>query len=616
MQDLRRLAAFGRALAHPLAPSKVIGLLAQRLEERYPACELAIALYEDNSHRPRIVHTTGPFASRAIEETASGMARATESITSADGTMILVPLYSDAGARGVVSLATDRSFGAPERDVLEAMVACAGVALGRHEPAARADHGGTLWESALDSISLALCTVTPDGTITGANQAFAELVELERGELPGSLFIECFPPPWRTILQPMLRSDWDGDPQALEDERRSLCARAFRLGGTAGVGRVLVFDDRSDRRQLQEQLIQSEKMSAIGQLIAGVAHDLNNPLASVVGFADYLMENSKLPDAYREPLKVIQQEAERAANIVRNLLNFARKQEGRRRLTDVPRLLENTIDLMRNEVAAHKVDLLLETDPVLPELDIEPNQVQQVLVNLITNACQAIAGADRPGRILVRARCWTDGVAIDVSDNGPGIPREHQAKVFEPFFTTKAEGRGTGLGLSISQGIVKEHGGRVVLVGSGPQGTVFRMELPGSGLKSSSRPTPASIAAVDSRRILVVDDEPHILHYMRATLESWGHEVEIVPSGAAALERVARDQFDVIITDLRMPALGGREFYRTLQRERPEAAARVVFSTGDTLRGDTLAFLEAEGRPFLHKPFSLKELRQILTIQD
>jgi CheY-like chemotaxis protein/anti-sigma regulatory factor (Ser/Thr protein kinase) len=248
----------------------------------------------------------------------------------------------------------------------------------------------------------------------------------------------------------------------------------------------------------------------------------------------------------------------------------------------------------------------------LPMPDVDPNQIQQVFVNLINNAAQAIASTGRPGTVTVRARRWLDGVAIEVIDDGPGMSEDLAAQVFEPFFTTKAEGEGTGLGLSISQGIVKEHGGRIMLSSEEGKGSTFTVQLP----LSTRSPVPAadslSRALTKRLRVLVVDDEPHILHYMRATLEAWGHVPVVAGDGEEALARAIREPFDLIISDLRMPRFGGREFYEELARQNPVMAGRLVFSTGDTVRGDTLAFLETLDRPYLHKPFSLAELRALL----
>src|SRR5947209_1309156 len=356
-------------------------------------------------------------------------------------------------------------------------------------------------------------------------------------------------------------------------------------------------------------------MSAIGQLIAGVAHELNNPLASVVGFSDFLAEGGEIPPRLAEPLQVIRQEAERAATIVKNLLSFARSQEGERKLQPIGAILESTLALLRNQLMANKVEATLEVEPGLPDVEVDGNQIKQVFVNLINNANQAIASDAPSGRIWVAAKPQRAGagVAVSITDSGPGMAEEIAAHVFEPFFTTKGEGEGTGLGLSICQGILKEHGGRITLDTKPGGGATFTVELPG-GAQAPLAPAPLVPLTEGKRlRILVVDDEPHILYYMRATLESWGHSVEVASDGAYALERAIAGDFDVIICDLRMPHLSGREMYQKLARQDPRAAERIIFATGDTVRGDTLQFLESLGRPYLHKPFTLAELRAALS---
>src|SRR6059036_744055 len=220
-------------------------------------------------------------------------------------------------------------------------------------------------------------------------------------------------------------------------------------------------------------------MSAIGQLIAGVAHDLNNPLASVVGFSDFLAEAGDVPPSLREPLQVIRQEADRAATIVKNLLSFARSQQGERTRQPIRTLLDSTLALLRNQLMAHKVEATLEVEAGLPDVELNANQIKQVFVNLINNACQAIASDAPSGRIWIAAKRVPDGIAVSVTDSGPGMPEEVAARVFEPFFTTKGEGEGTGLGLSICQGILKEHGGRISLDTKPGGGATFTVELPG-----------------------------------------------------------------------------------------------------------------------------------------
>lgn len=611
VQELRRLAESTRAVAGAASATAAIDLLWQQLGGWYPTCQRAIALYQEDSGNPEIIHTSDPGASRAIEQYTGEIQGAAAGITGPQGTVLEGALIVLGRRHGIVVVVSPGPRFTPrDVDVLDILLVAAATALanlGRHDTG-----GEKTWGLAVDAVPTAMCTVGVDGCVRLANRAFASLIGRSRSGIAGERWTAVFPLAWLPTIKPMLRPDYRGEPQTVTDGGRTLNIRATPIDGAANSDRILLIQDYTEQHHLQEQLVQSEKMSSIGQLIAGVAHDLNNPLASVVGFADYMIESTSLAAQHREPLRVIQQEAERAANIVKNLLTFARKQEGPWRPTVVANLLKATSELMRNELASRNVELIVDIEAGLPELDIEPTRIQQVIVNLVTNACQAIEATGQAGRILIRARKWTDGIAVDVSDNGPGIPQPERDKIFDPFYTTKPEGTGTGLGLSISQGIVKEHGGQVSLIGSGPQGTMFRIELPGRCADPAKVPVQPIEDVSTGLRILVVDDEPHILHYMHATLEAWGHSVKVADDGRRALQQVDDDEFDVIITDLRMPDVSGREFYDTLRRKRPELLERVVFSTGDTVRGDTLEFLEEQGRPCLQKPFSLIELRQIL----
>src|SRR5438128_612964 len=268
------------------------------------------------------------------------------------------------------------------------------------------------------------------------------------------------------------------------------------------------------------------------------------------------------------------------------------------------------------EIRAGERVLLLTAIPMVepgaPAAEVNANQIKRVFVNVINNACQAIASDAPSGRIWITARRVGDSIAVSVTDSGPGMTEELAARVFEPFFTTKREGEGTGLGLSICQGIMKEHGGRITLDTRPDAGATFTLELPIGARAARTEAAPVPAGESKPLSILVVDDEPHILHYMRATLESWGHTVEVASDGTYALERALAGPFDVIICDLRMPHLSGREMYTKLARQDPRVAERIIFATGDTVRGDTLQFLEALGRPYLHKPFTLAELRAAL----
>src|SRR6266516_3097231 len=627
---LARLTMLAQELAGAFRPASVIDLVARALAELLKPDRLSVVLLDAESNRLAVTYDTnaapartddpllqlalrrGPLAfPRHVREEARR--RGAELGGEAPGSWIGAPLIAAGRTMGAVSVSSDRAgvLGKAELTRVSLVLAQGAIALENARLVELLSSAKREWEKTVDDISQAICIVDAHGTVRRANRVFAELIQVPVTAIPGRPWLGLVPPAW---ADPVARALAEAAPTSVEirfGERILLLAMIpMAEPGSA----VLVFEDQTERRRLQEQLIQSEKMSAIGQLIAGVAHDLNNPLASVVGFADFLSEAGEVPASLAEPLQVIRQEAERAASIVRNLLTFARKQEGKRRPQAIRPLLEATLALLRNQLMSLKVDAELAVEPGIPDIEMNSNELTQVFVNLVNNAAQAIAAADRPGggRIRVSARPWLDGVAVSVADDGQGIHEELVPRVFEPFFTTKPEGQGTGLGLSICQGIVKEHGGRITLDPGPGVGATFTVELPRGSRAPRLTPSPPAPGAHRPLHLLVVDDERPILHYMRATLESWGHTVEIASDGGEALERALAQPFDAIICDLRMPRLGGREMYLQLAQRHPAVAERIIFATGDTVRGDTLRFLESLGRPFLHKPFTLAELRVVL----
>ncbi len=626
---LRRVTAFGQELAGTLRRASVIDLLLRHIRESLSPTEIALTLFHRDADAQDVVHAwpTGRPDRRALLQLVERLGPSVlpdgldalvaegdlPTMPDSGDSWLLAPFVARGRATGAVAIRGEHGrFGPSSLRLLEGLVAQASIALESARLVDLHDDGRRSWQEVVDAISPALCIVDRGGRIRRANRAFADLVNAPPASLIGRPWIAFVPPEWTADLQRALEQQGAGREVELRTGEQTYAVTAVPISATDRSALVLLFDDQTERRRLQDQLIQSEKMSAIGQLIAGIAHDLNNPLASVVGFADFLGEVPSVPPALREPLTVIREEAERASNIVKNLLSFARKQEHQRRPTALRPLLDATFVLLRNQLMAHRVEAVVEVEPDLPMPDIDPNQIQQVFVNLINNAAQAIASTGRPGRVLVRARRWLDGVAIDVIDDGPGMSEGLAAQAFEPFFTTKPEGEGTGLGLSISQGILREHGGRIMLSTEEGRGSTFTVQLP----LATTPPPPAQATGggtpTKRLRVLVVDDEPHILHYMHATLDAWGHVPVVARNGREGLDLADREHFDLVISDLRMPELSGREFYEELARRHPALATRVVFSTGDTVRGDTLAFLEGLDRPYLHKPFSLAELRTLL----
>ena len=607
---LAELTRFGGALTGALLRETVADCTLECVERIFAPQQSCVALTADGVPALAIAAFRGPEAPAADDPFLAEVLRERQLVRHAGPARLGVPLVAASHTLGILAVwGAGKEFDEVAEPVLSAVAAQASIALQNTRLITILAAGKDEWEQLVDAIRPGIAVVDEAGAVRRANRAFAELVGTPVTAITGRPWLTLLPPAWADGVGSALASPGSGAGEIRAD-KRVFVVRAHRMAKDPAAA-VLVIDDVTETRRLQDQLIQSEKLSAIGQLIAGVAHELNNPLASVLGFADFLAEAGELPPNLVEPVRVVQHEAQRAAGIVKNLLTFARRQDQDRRRLDIGPVLQRTLALLRNELIGLKVEPRLLIEPSLPPVNGSPNQLQQVFVNLINNAAQAIATTARAGTVEVRAHPWLDGVAIEVADDGPGIPEELHQRIFEPFFTTKPIGEGTGLGLSICQGIIREHGGRLSVKSAPGQGATFTIELPASH-EAPAETAPATGAAGSAARVLVIDDEPHILYYMRATLEAWGHKVETAADGVEGLEQALTGDFDLIVTDVRMPRLSGREFYEQLNAERPDIAARVVFATGDTVRDDTMAFLERTGRRFLNKPFKLAELRSTL----
>ena len=370
-------------------------------------------------------------------------------------------------------------------------------------------------------------------------------------------------------------------------------------------------DRKRSAEELDRQrnaLAQTEKLAAMGTLLAGVAHEMNNPLSVVLGQAALLRRDAR---AGRLTVRAdaINEAAQRCARIVTNFLALARQRPLERQRVFVDGVVREAVELLAYALRVDNVEVQTDFAPGVPVLWADPHQLHQVIVNLVTNAHHALRAVPGPRRIRLRtALASAPGfVQIRVEDNGPGVPAALRARIFEPFFTTKPPGQGTGLGLSLCHGIIETHGGTLRLGPETGRGAVFEIELPlGRALDSSgpaaAAPSPGS--RIVGKRMLIVDDEEALAMVLADILAEDGHTVDIAPNGAAALDLLARGGvFDVIVSDIRMPDMDGPTFYRQVETRFPAMAARFVFMTGDALRVDTMDFLEQIGAPRLEKPF-------------
>ncbi|MCA0938694.1 response regulator [Salipiger pacificus] len=369
------------------------------------------------------------------------------------------------------------------------------------------------------------------------------------------------------------------------------------------------------RRRLaaqREQIFQAEKMSALGELLAGVAHELNNPLSVVVGHA-LMLRDEEISDEVLRRVEKISDAAERCARIVKSFLAMARQQPARLVPMDIAETVETAVGALSQSAEGLGAEVSLTIAPELPPVRGDAHQIAQVVINLVTNADQAIGESGIGGRIDISLSHdpAAQMVELRVADDGPGIPKDIRSRIFDPLFTTKPVGSGTGIGLALCHRIVTAHSGAIALA-EGGRGATLVVRLPTTEADAANDPAKTTSEGAAGRgAVLVVDDEEDVSDLIREILLRDGFEVSVANSAEAALELLETRDFALILTDLNMPGLGGRGFYERLLRDRPAVARRMGFVTGDTMSPQARGFLDGAGRPFLEKPIAPDDLRRL-----
>jgi two-component system NtrC family sensor kinase len=370
--------------------------------------------------------------------------------------------------------------------------------------------------------------------------------------------------------------------------------------------------------QIQErthQLLEAEKLATMGNLLAGVAHELNSPLSVILGQVGLFATSGVDPNA-RARIKDIGEAAERCVRIVRSFLTMARRHPPERGHVSLNHLLRDVVELLAFELRIANIEVSFDLQKDLPLVWADAHQLRQVVVNLVTNARQAVQDASPPRRLRLRTRydAPNQRVRIEVADSGPGVPGEIRARVFDPFFTTKPDGEGTGLGLALARGIVEGHGGAIRIESSPGEGARFVIELPVETPPGGSdeRDDLATAPPVPGKTILVVDDEPAVASLLAEALSRDGYKVDMAANGAVALRMLGARDYDLIMSDSGMPVLSGPELYREVERREPRLTRRFVFVTGDILNPRTRAFLASTGAPQLEKPFTVESIKRVV----
>ena len=477
----------------------------------------------------------------------------------------------------------------------------------------------TEWETTFNALAEGIAVVGPTGAVLRANRALAALAGVSESELVGRNLDQMIFGDLEAVAG-LIEAAYRGERTAPlvvrpEDSHRVLRLTAAPLAGTERGSVVVLIEDVTEQRLLEAQLIQSDKMASIGQLVSGVAHELNNPLTSIAGLAELLLERPPHPELPREHLRVIHDQAERAGRIVRNLLTFARKGVAEKAAVDLREVVARTSLLITYELQLHGIELESDLSPDSVMVLGDRYELQQVLLNLVTNAVQAVTGLPegRHRQITLSTGLNEDGKAsLRVRDNGPGVPVHQVPYLFTPFFTTKAPGEGTGLGLSLSYGLVKAHGGVLEYEAPPQGGAEFRVTLPllETEIPESVDPVPhGGNGRALERRILIVDEDPAVHRLLTALFTPEGHAVEAVRSGEQGL-RLARERtYDLIIADVHAATGPAELFAEALLEAFPAASARLVVAcSGEEELPGPLA-----RRPLhrVRKPFNLRDLKAV-----
>ncbi len=490
--------------------------------------------------------------------------------------------------------------------------------------------------SLLDSVHVGVLLIDPLGSIRFSNARFGQLFGLSAREVENTASVDAleellaerfrspadFAAPWRAY------AGGSGEPQHDELELMRPARRVFERFSRPvldaeghQLGWLELYTDVTGERQIQSKMLQTEKMAALGQLVSGIAHELNNPLTAIMGYAQLMLGHGLDPSQLSQAKKV-SQEAERARRIVKNLLYFARETAPERTQVDLNEIVERTLALRSYELKTENIVVICDLAPGLPQTVADPYQLQQVVLNLLINAEHALLEGRGHGRVLIHTSHIIEGlgnhgvdrIVLEVSDDGPGVSPEIASRIFDPFFTTKQPGLGTGLGLSIVYGIVHQHHGEVTFENKPGGGAHFVVELPVVAVSPNSRAPlllepAARNEASRTGRILVVEDEPTVAQLVVDVLREEGHQAEAVLDSQEGLTRVSRSAYDLVICDLRMPRLDGAGFYDALVRTGSPIRDRIIFITGDTLSPRTHEFLERHKLPYLAKPFLVEEIK-------
>ncbi len=654
---LQRMWTLGQQISLELNPARVLDRFIEAVVDIVSADGGALGLMTDagplgllaGDGRVRIAAAIGisaPLAGREVPvgESALGRAiRAGKPWTAADaaaesgllyeppGTSLLVrgilivPIHRRRERIGAVAVTsrTVRTFTPAEIERVEAMTDLLTMTLSNAELVESLRQAEWRFRTLFRAAPDVVLTVLQSGRVREANDAVREVAGIDPVHVVGRMLADMVMPDDRLAVTDALSRAIGGTATRCEVRiprenapPRVVAFAASRLPEADPPSALVIGRDVTSERDLRARLVETERLAAVGELVAGVAHEVNNPLSSISAFAQLLLRDPTLPEVHRDSIEVIRSETARASQVVKDLLAFARRSDHRREALDLDTLVERTLRLRGFQLTDANVAVDLDLDGALPPVVADARQLQQVVLNLVTNAVQAMAPLGG-GTLRIATRALQGSVVLEIGDTGPGIAPAARPHVFEPFFTTKGEGEGTGLGLSVSYGIITAHGGSIGVADTSDHGTTMVVSLPtaATGLPGTGAAGEVPVAAVRSPlaglRVLVVDDEEMLRTVLDRFAALRGFSIVPAGSGEEALTVLEKTSVDAIVCDLRMPGMDGSALHEVLRRDRPGLAARTVFMTGDVtgraVRGGAIG-----RQPVLMKPFSLDRLEEVL----
>lgn len=431
------------------------------------------------------------------------------------------------------------------------------------------------------------------------------------------------------IEKTSLKTGWTGDVMFQRKDGASfpahLSTTPLRIADGSVEHVICVIRDITEEKAMQEQLLHTGKLSALSSLVSGVAHEINNPLSTIMGFSELSLMRDKNDPRLKDDLIEIQIAAKRVHKIVKGFLTFSRRQTIRKEMQDINLLLEEMLSVIQYDFKLNNILLETQYAEALPYFYGDKQQIHQVFVNLLTNAKHAVEEGGGEGKVGVQTLCEDGKIKVFVKDTGAGIPEKNRARLFEPFFTTKETGKGTGLGLSVSLGIVTQHGGSLCLAEEDGWSTVFCVGLPSDAVVEEIMARPEDAAREQwaggnghaeflRKKVLVVDDEEKIRMMLREWLVGLGCKVELAEDGGKAIQKIEKCEYDCIICDMRMPNVTGEDVFLFLEESFPHLARRILFSTGDVVNGSTRLFLEEKNCAYLEKPFLFGEFMEKVSV--